>query len=313
MFFQDDETLVLLAVGGIDTHVRIAYSHVDRRRLARFTAANFGSAARVRELAIDLEDLFQYELVGVVAPFADLCEPGDTVIIGPTKPVHNIPLGAVRLNDDVLLARNPLVISPSASLLRARRLAARPGGERAVFGDPTGDLNGARVEATELAERWHVTPFLGSAATAEALIASLASAGSVHVAAHAAFSAEEPLASGVRMANRDLPAREILGIRTSALDLVTLSACESGIYQADRSEEPMGLPRALLFAGAHSVLASLWKVPDSSAHQLMTGFYSGLSDGLPKAEALRRTALAVREQHEQLDRWAAFALFGSWL
>lgn len=315
LFFQDDETLVFLAVGGDDAHVRVASSRVDRRRLAKFAAANFGSASRVRELATDLEDLFQHEFAGVVAPFADLCEPGDTLIVSPTGPVHNIPLGAVRLGDDVLLARNPLAISPSASLLRSRRLAVRPGGQgdHAVFGDPTGDLAGARIEAVELAARWGVSPLLGAAATADLLLAALESAGSVHVAAHAAFSAEDPLASDVRMADRVLTAREILGIRTSAHDLVVLSACESGVYHAQRSEEPMGLPRALLFAGAHSVLASLWKVPDSSAYQLMTGFYAGLRTGLPKAEALRRTALAVREQDERLDRWAGFVVVGSWL
>ncbi|GAA0622435.1 hypothetical protein GCM10010174_46700 [Kutzneria viridogrisea] len=315
LFFQDDQTLTLLAVGGGDAHVRVVSSRVDRRRLTKFAAANFGSASRVRELATDLEDLFHHEFAGVVAPFADLCEPGDTVVVGLTGPLHNIPLGAVRLGDDVLLARNPLVISPSASLFRSWRLAIRHGGQgdHAVFGDPTGDLAGARIEAAELAERWGVAPLLGAAATADALLAALGSAGSVHVAAHAAFSAEDPLASGVRMADRVLTAQEILGIRTSGLDLVALSACESGVYHAQRSEDPMGLPRALLFAGAHSVLASLWKVPDSSAYQLMTGFYSGLRNGLPKAEALRRTALAVRGQDERLDRWAGFVLVGSWL
>jgi CHAT domain-containing protein/tetratricopeptide (TPR) repeat protein len=315
LFFRDDETLVLLAVGGGDTHVRVATSRVDRRRLAKFAAANFGSASRVRELAIDLEDLFHHEFAGVVAPLADLCEPGDTLVVGPTGPVHNIPLGAVRLGEDVLLARNPLVISPSASLLRSRRLAVQHGGQggHAVFGDPTGDLAGARVEAAELAGRWGTGPLLGAEATAGALLAALGSAGSVHVAAHAEFSAADPLASGVRMADRVLTAREILAIRTSGLDLVALSACESGVYHAERSEEPMGLPRALLFAGAHSVLASLWKVPDRSAYQLMTGFYSGLRSGLPKAEALRRTVLTVRGQDERLDRWAGFVLVGSWL
>lgn len=315
LFFLDDQTLMLLAVGGGDAHVRVVSSRVDRKRLARFAGANFGSASRVREMAIDLEDLFHHEFAGVVAPFADLCEPGDTLIISPVAPLHNIPLGAMLLGDDVLIARNPLVISPSASLLRSRRLAVRHGsqGSHAVFGDPTGDLAGARTEAVELAERWGVSPLLGAAATTDALLTALASAGSVHVAAHAAFSAEDPLASEVRMADRVLTAREILGIRTSRLDLVTLSACESGVYHTQRSEDPMGLPRALLFAGAHSVLASLWRVPDSWAYQLMTGFYSELRNGLSKAESLRQTALAVRGQDERLDRWAGFVLVGSWL
>ncbi|KUN04018.1 hypothetical protein AQI95_21530 [Streptomyces yokosukanensis] len=315
MLFLDDARLAFLAVAGDDPHVRVATARVDRTRLARFAAANFGSAARVRELATDMEDLFQHELAGVVAPFADLCEPGDTVVLCPAGPVHNVPLGAARLGQDVLLARNPLVLSPSASLLRSRRLVERRRTARsyAVFGDPTGDLAGARREAAELAQRWGVLPRIGARATAGALLEALATDGTVHVAAHAAFTADDPLASGVRMADRLLSAREILGVRASGPDLVTLSACESGVYTADGAEDPMGLLRALLFAGAHSVVVSLWKVPDSAAYRLMTAFYSALDGTASKAHALRAAALALREDSDRFDRWAAFALAGSWL
>ncbi|MEV6951148.1 CHAT domain-containing protein [Streptomyces sp. NPDC051183] len=313
LLFPDDEHLVFLAVDGTDRPVRVATSRVDRTRLARFAAANFGSASRVRELAADLEDLFHHELSEVVAPLADLCEPGDTLVVCPAGPVHNLPLGAVRLGQDVLLARNPLVISPSASLLRSRAPVerGRGGHVRAVFGDPTGDLAGARNEARELALRWGAAARIGERATADALLEALGSAATVHVAAHAAFTAEDPLASGIRMADRVLTAREILGVRATDLDLVTLSACESGIYHAGLSEDPMGLPRALLFAGAGSVLVSLWKVPDSAAYRFMTHFYAGLESTGSKAAALRSASLAVREEDGRLDRWAAFVLAGA--
>jgi CHAT domain-containing protein/tetratricopeptide (TPR) repeat protein len=313
LFFPDDETLVLLAVGRGDTHVRVASSRVDRRRLARFTAANFGSADRVREMATDIEELFQHGFGPVVAPLADLCEPGDTVIVCPTGPIHNIPLGAVKLGDDALITRNPLVISPSASLLRSRRLAETVSGRvgRAVFGDPNGDLPSAQREAIERAAAWGVPAHLGAAATADALSTALSSSDGVHVAAHAGFDAKDPLASAIRMSDRELTAKEILGIHAARLDLVTLSACESGIYHAERSEDPMGLPRALLFAGASSVLVSLWKVDDEWAHSIMSGFYKAMSNGVSKAEALRSATLAVREQDERLDRWAGFVLIGS--
>ncbi|MEU0744195.1 CHAT domain-containing protein [Streptomyces sp. NPDC006134] len=223
------------------THVRVATSRVGRTRLARFAAANFGSVSRVRELATGLEDLFHHEFSEVVAPFADLCEPGDTLVVCPAGPVHDIPLGAVRLGQDMFLARNPLVISPSASPLGSRGpLEERSGGrDRAVFGDPTGDLDGARREARELGQERGVPAGLGERAAAHALLDSLSSAGTVRVAAHASFRPGDPPASGIRMADRVVTAREILGIRTAHLGLVTLSACESGLYHAGRSE---GLP-----------------------------------------------------------------------
>ncbi|MFC0844345.1 CHAT domain-containing protein [Streptomyces noboritoensis] len=314
LLFLDDDRLAFLAVGGADKHVRVAVARVDRRRLSRFVAANFGSAARVYELAVDLEDLFHHELAGVVAPLADLCDPGDTVVVCPTGPLHHVPLGAVRHGPDVFLARNPVVVTPSASLLHSRRLAARERARNAhaVFGDPTGDLPNARLEAEELAALWDVPPRIGPAATGDAVLAALGSAGTVHVAAHARFSAPDPLASGLVMADRVLSAREILRAQAPALDLVTLSACETGVSHADASEDPMGLTRALLFAGAGSVLVSLWTVPDSSTRRLMTGFYAELGRGTGKAEALRRAALAARADDARFDHWAGFVLMGAW-
>jgi CHAT domain-containing protein/tetratricopeptide (TPR) repeat protein len=315
LFFQDDETLALLAVGSTDEQVRITSSRIDRTRLTRFISANFGSASRVRELAEDLEDLFHHELADVVAPLVDLCEPGSTLVLAPAGPLHNVPLGAVRLGDDVLIARNPIVFSPSISLVRSWRLGADREGplRHAVFGDPTDDLPGARDEALELARRWGADPRIGAGATAAALLTALGGGGLVHVAAHAEFSAEDPLASGIRMADRTLTAREILRLRAADLGLVTLSACESAVYQARQSEDPMGLPRALLFAGASSVLASLWRVPDSATRNLMSLFYSALQDGSTKAEALRSAALQARDDDGRLDRWAGFVLLGSWI
>ncbi|MFI7644180.1 CHAT domain-containing protein [Nonomuraea sp. NPDC049400] len=315
LLFPDDETLVFLAVGAGDTQVRVASSRVDRRRLDRFTAANFGADSKVRQLALDLEDLFHHEFRDVVAPLADLCEPGDTLVVAPTGPIHHVPLGAVQLGGDVLFARNPVVISPSASLIRSRALAPRRSGlgTTAVFGDPTGDLAGARQEAIEQAGQCNVRPCLGADATAGALLAALGSVETVHVAAHAQFNAADPMASHVRMADRELAAREILAIRATQLDLVVFSACESAVSAAERAEEVMGLPRALLFAGAGSVLATLWKVPDVWAHHLVRRFYAAMRRGEPKAEALRRAALEVRAQDDRLDRWAGFTLVGSWL
>lgn len=314
MLFPDDAHLALLAVDAASEHARTAVSSVDRRRLTRFVTANFGEARLVRELATDLEESFHHELSGVVAPIADLCAPGDTLIICPAAPLHHVPLGAVRAGQDVLLARNPLAFAPSASVLRSRRLSRQTNAasEHAIFGDPSGDLPGARDEAIRLRGRWNVTPHLGEQATGDALLSALGATRSVHVAAHAAFDADHPLQSSVRMADREVSAREILRVRAPALDLVTLSGCESGVYHAGRSEDPLGLTRALLFAGAQSTLSNLWRVDDKWADRLMDGFYGNLDNGVPKAEALRRSALAVREESSRIDHWAAFILTGAW-
>jgi len=104
-------------------------------------------------------------------------------------------------------------------------------------------------------------------------------------------------------------------------DLVTLSACDSGLGKEAGGEGLLGLTRAFEYAGARSVLASLWRVEDTATLELMTRFYTHLSGGETKDEALRSAQvemihLAGRGPNG-LDlssprHWAAFEVFGDW-
>jgi CHAT domain-containing protein len=97
-------------------------------------------------------------------------------------------------------------------------------------------------------------------------------------------------------------------------DLVTLSACESGLGREAGGEGLVGLTRAFQFAGAHSVLASLWKVDDRSTAELMKGFYRHLKAGKTKDEALRlaQVELIHSADFAQPRFWAAFQINGDW-
>ncbi len=76
----------------------------------------------------------------------------------------------------------------------------------------------------------------------------------------------------------------------------------------------IGLTRAFQFAGARSVLASLWKVADQSTGELMKRFYGYLKAGKPKDEALRLAQIdLIRSPDYSRPRdWAAFQLNGDW-
>ena len=314
MAFTDTDRLTYAAVSSSTGSTVTATASIDRKRLTRFISANFGSASKVRELASDLHDLFQREMRDVVAPLLDLSNPSDVLVLCPAGPLNHVPLGAVEIDGDVLLARNPIATSPSASLLQSRRLRQQRETTKphSVLGDPTGDLPGARDEAFELAERWKTAPLLGVAATRNAVLEAMRTSQTVHIAAHAAYNAASPLDSGILLSDGELTAREILQTQGRSLELVTLSACETGVFHSEVSEDPMGLARALLFAGASSILVSLWKVPDDPTRQLMRRFYDALQRGLPKAIALQQAALAMRHADDRLDRWAGFSLIGDW-
>ena len=77
---------------------------------------------------------------------------------------------------------------------------------------------------------------------------------------------------------------EVMRLRLKA-DLVTLSACQTGLSKVLSGEGVIGLTRAFLYAGASSVLVSLWIVNDVATAELMKRFYLGLINGLSKDEA----------------------------
>lgn len=112
-----------------------------------------------------------------------------------------------------------------------------------------------------------------------------------------------------------LHAYEVLNLSLNA-NLVTLSACETGLGKLSRGEGLIGLTNAFLYAGASSVLVSLWSV-DESTGLIMKYFYQNLKDGMNKTKALQKAKLSLLETHKKGMSfahpflWAPFVLMGS--
>jgi CHAT domain-containing protein len=110
-----------------------------------------------------------------------------------------------------------------------------------------------------------------------------------------------------------LTALEMASLDLGGVELLTLSACETGLGAAAGGEGLLGLQRAAQISGARAVLASLWKVDDEGTRELMGRFYANLwQQGLPRAEALRAAQLAMLRERRPVRDWGAWVLSGDW-
>lgn len=145
----------------------------------------------------------------------------------------------------------------------------------------------------------------------------------VHFATHGVVDSRYPALSALVLSQYDgdgnpqdgyLRLDDIYNLKLDA-DLVVLSACETALGREVRGEGLVGLTQAFMFAGARSLIASLWQVPDRATAELMAEFYGYLlRDGLRPAEALRKAQLwsASQRRYQHPYYWAGFVLVGDW-
>jgi CHAT domain-containing protein/Tfp pilus assembly protein PilF len=139
----------------------------------------------------------------------------------------------------------------------------------------------------------------------------------IHFACHGFLAKEFPFRSALVLSLDDnsqedgfLQVRELYNLRLNA-DLVVLSACQTGKGKLERGEGILGLPRIFFYAGARSVILTLWRINDESTAKFMNLFYRYLSEGSDKAQALRLAKLdMINSKFSHPFYWAAFILNG---
>ena len=174
-------------------------------------------------------------------------------------------------------------------------------------------LPGAEKEAISVANIIGTIPVLREQATKQSVLYRLRSAKVIHLATHGsakgflAFSSSFPLAEKEHIL---IFAKEIETLNISPA-LVVLSSCDSARGQV-KAEGVTGMARAFLSAGAHSVLVSLWRVPDESANVFMNFFYQFLVNGLPSLQALQRSMQCLRcfLKYSHYVHWSGFQIIG---
>jgi CHAT domain-containing protein len=110
--------------------------------------------------------------------------------------------------------------------------------------------------------------------------------------------------------NSLVTALELAGLNLWGTQLVVLSACETGRGDIKLGQGVYGLRRALVVAGAETLVTSLWKVNDETTRELMESYYGNLLAGQGRAEALRTAMQALRRKHPHPYFWAPFIAIG---
>lgn len=295
---------------------------------------------RQQFLAIGREAIERWRRLGqqLLEPVIDHLEELSHLVIAPHKQLHGLPIHALILDtyDRTLIDHCSVSYLPSLGLLDTHGRGNSKSKSVFVFGhtdaDPSTNAGEKEIEyfheeATMVAGVFSGQAFLAEEATSKRLVENTKTPCRVlHLSCHGVFDGSDPLASHVLLADGPFTARDWM-MNSITADIVTLSACQTARSGSLGGDELVGLSQAILYAGASSLLLSLWNVVSYTTMKMMVDFYQRLNgpDAPGKAEALRQTMLAMRSGaltpelaeltgFDSADPyyWAPFVLIGEW-
>ena len=274
------------------------------------------------------------------------------LVIVPHEMLHYLPFQALLSRERKYLIESfSISYLPSATVLKYAR-GVNKGNHVDLFavGNPITDLPplpAAEQEAQEVSALFEKKLLLiGRQATKTSVKSQSPKYDLLHLSTHGEMIELNPLKSNLRFTPSEkddgkLTVSEIFDMEIKA-NLVTLSACETGLVRGEGGDFPqgddlVGLSRAFIHAGAPAVIASLWMVSDESTVELMRAFYRNLKS-MSKSEALRKAQLdlmkssirfhvergsggitqSINYQQDMLIEcshpyfWAPFILLGDW-
>ena len=271
----------------------------------------------------NLKHISRWIYEAMVSPLESFIE-DKTLIIVPHRIIHFIPFDALFDGQRYLVEKHALIYVPAASVIPFLKQRNTLLDSAIVLGNPlvsynssTKPLPGAEQEAKIVGRHFPQRKILtGSQATETIFYEESFAYDIIHLACHAFMNRSEPMSSQLLLAQDPtndgmLTVKELYSLNLKA-NIVTLSACETGLSELANGDELIGLVRGFFFAGARSVLASLWKVDDEATQEVMILFYKELLSGKDKATALQTTKLKLIKSgaFNQPFYWAAFNLYG---
>ena len=246
----------------------------------------------------------------LISPLRQFCR-GKHLIIVPHGSLHFLPFHALRTGEEYLCDSFTISYAPSASVFFAcQEKPASANTSSLVFGIPDERAPQILEEAQSVASLLPQSALrVGSEATSSFLREKGPQAGLLHIATHGVYRQDNPMFSGIRLGDGYLNLFDLYQMRLNA-SLVALSGCATGMNFVAAGDELLGLQRGLFYAGASTLLLSLWDVHDQSTSELMQLFYREYLRTGGMAGALQHAMQQLRQQNPHPYFWAPFVLVG---
>ena len=238
---------------------------------------------------------------------------GRRLVIVPHSTLHYLPFQALYDGAQYLIERHEISYAPSAAVLQ-RCLEHEPGSFEKALLMGAADATIPRVPE-EIDRLKGLFPsslaFVNEKATITQLRTFAPEVDALHLACHAHFRADNPFFSSLQLADGWFTVRDAGKLHLQC-DLVTLSACETGLHAVAPGDELIGLARGFFSAGTPAIVLSLWTVDDEATGELMYEFYRQLRRLRSATAALRAAQVRLLRAKPHPFFWAAFVLMGRW-
>ena len=295
-------------------------------------------------LSTDEADEHLGSLYALIADAVNATEPGDIILLCPTSELFKIPLHAIPVEDKPLIERNPVVYTQSLTILYICAISASSV-------DPDSSANPVAVQALSdfesasiaiptmaFAEKIGARLLSGSDLTKSSFLEAITQSSLINFYGHVCFDESRPLEHYMAIRGIDserVTARELFDIRLRSGAHINMIGCKSGVAEVRANDDQLGLSTALLYAGAGSILSTLWEIRMEDALEFQEAFYDEFlvqlseesrqraSEGGVDAEQFVDLAKALQKamvkasKYEDGTRkapyhWAAFMLQGDW-
>jgi CHAT domain-containing protein len=236
------------------------------------------------------------------------------LVVVPHRILHYVPFHALHDGASYLIEQREVCCVPSAAVLKQCLDAPRHSLQSVTLLGISDQRNPrAREEVLALAPLFPAcVTLLNEQASLDSLVEYSTASQVLHLACHGNFRIDNPLFSSLQLGDGWLTVRDVYQLDLSECDLVTLSACETGVNSLAPGDEWIGLARGFFSAGSPSLLVSQWVVDDEATAALMMDFYGHLQAGAGPAAALRHAQCKMLERKPHPYFWAPFVVLGRW-